>query len=135
MWGKLDPQIGLMSRGLDVSHFRQELIADNIANADTPDYKRKDVNFAEAMGAAFSRGEKRGLQRTHPLHMGSKTSGGEELKAVKTGDTRTRLDDNNVDIEVEMAKLAGNSLYYQTTSRLLSGRYGILEKIINTGRP
>ncbi len=134
MWGKLDPQIGLMSRGLDVSHFRQGLIANNIANADTPNYKRRDVNFSEAMDAALTRRERTGLQKNHPLHIGSKTSKGGELKAVETGDTRTRLDGNNVDIEVEMAKLAGNSLYYQTISRLLSARYGILEKIINTGR-
>ncbi len=135
MWGKIDPQIGLLTRGLDVSHFRQGLISDNIANADTPNYKRKDIDFSQAMGAAVARQKEAGLVKTDPRHLGSTTETGSELKAVEEGGTRTRLDGNNVDIEVEMAKLAGNGLYYQTAGRLLSGRYGILEKIINTGRP
>jgi len=135
MWGKLDPQIGLLNRGLDVSHFRQGIIADNIANADTPNYKRKDIDFSEAMGSAMAKRERPSLERTDPRHLGSPSGSRDQLTALESEGTRTRLDGNNVDIEVEMAKMAGNSLYYQTASHLLSARYGVLEKIINTGRP
>lgn len=135
MWSRLDPQIGILNRGLDVSQFRHNLIADNIANADTPGYKRKDVNFAEIMNQATGRSSAAGLRVTHPEHLSGSVSSAGDVQAVQAEGTSTRLDGNNVDIEVEMAQMAANSLYYQTAGHLLSARYGILERIINTGRP
>ncbi len=135
MWSRLDPQIGILNRGLDISHFRHNLIADNIANADTPGYKRKDVKFADLMASASQKGSAAGLRTTHPDHQAGNVSSSEAIRAVQAEGTRTRLDGNNVDIEVEMAQMAANSLYYQTAGHLLSARYGILERIINTGRP
>lgn len=128
MWVKNDPQIALFGKALDFSHLRQEALSDNIANADTPGYKRKDVSF----DAMLAERVYMGLSRTHPQHI----PGGKELTDPHVAtfeDTRTRLDGNNVDVEVEMAKMAGNALYYDTMSQLTGTRFRMLNKIIDQG--
>lgn len=118
-----------LNQALDYSSLRQKVIADNIANVDTPNFKRTDVSF----DAFFENSKaKLALAQTNQGHVPAKNFL-EHSSLFTTANTRTRVDGNNVDIEFEMAKLASNSLYYETAAQLLSNRFQMLSKIIEQG--
>lgn len=131
---------GIMSRAMEYSMLRHEILADNIANIDTPGFKRSDVSFQFELQRALGAQEERGLelQRSSPRHFaGSNTSDPAQVKAKVfiQPDTWTRNDLNNVDPEAEMANMAQNVMYYQALSNRLSARFRQLNSIMtkNTG--
>lgn len=95
----------LLSKSLDASWKRSQLIADNIANVDTPNYKRKDVVFEQYLNRALQTNGKiddEKLSRIQPKVI------------VDNNQLSYRLDGNNVDIDVEMAYMAENQIKYNT---------------------
>ncbi|MDI3517169.1 MAG: flagellar basal-body rod protein FlgB [Thermotogota bacterium] len=116
----------LLKIALDVSALRAEVIANNIANVETPNYKRKYVVFESALQEAM---EDRHIQlkRTNPKHL----TGTFRISPQVMTDwsTSMRNDGNNVDIDREMTELASNTLRYQVltslTSRLVE-RYNVV---------
>lgn len=104
------------SKAIDASALRQKTIAHNLANVDTPHYKRSEVNFEDAF--------KRALEKTPKRLAGFKTDGqhipinppsdpnGVKPTIWRQNDTFSRADDNNVDLDVEMAELAKAQLMY-----------------------
>ncbi|HCZ07489.1 MAG TPA: flagellar basal body rod protein FlgB [Thermotogae bacterium] len=116
----------LLKIALDVSALRAEVIANNIANVETPNYKRKYVVFESALQEAM---EDRHIQlkRTNPKHL----TGAFRISPQVMTDwsTSMRNDGNNVDIDREMTELASNTLRYQVltslTSRLVE-RYNVV---------
>jgi flagellar basal-body rod protein FlgB len=116
---------------------RQRVIANNIANADTPNFKASTVRFETELAAALARPE-RGL----PLHRTS----GDHLAAppAALADVRPREeivqsltyrnDGNNVDIDAEMSALADTQIRFAALTQLMSSRLGGLRTIINEGR-
>lgn len=101
----------LLANSLDWSAKRQKVIAHNIANADTPGYKRKDLTFPTQLKAKLE------LVRTDPRHLPNPSVSGYR-SFVDWG--AVRVDDNNVDLEAEMVRSAENSLYYQGMAHQLS---------------
>lgn len=129
-----DLSISLLSKSLDGAEARHKALADNIANANTPGYKRSDVPFQEMLRHAVS--GRATMVTTHVNHLPGR-SGVSRLafEPIKVADSsRIRVDGNNVDIEAEMAKLAENSLMYSVLSDLLSRRISLLRSVINEGR-
>ena len=124
-----------LEQGLDVSTLRHRVHANNIANAETPDFKRTGVSFEEQLKKA--RAQKTGLPLicTHPRHRPNLVSRIEVKPQLYTDKTLTmRNDRNNVDIDSENAKLAINSLNYNTLTQQLSSQYTRLRNVINEGR-
>jgi flagellar basal-body rod protein FlgB len=123
--------IYLLERALDAAAVRQRTIAHNIANVNTPGFKRSQISFGEELRARLRSGIS--LQRTHPLHL---PMGGNELAITISQDNSTgmRSDGNNVDIDREMVELAQNSLDYQFATNQLSGRLDMFRYVINEGR-
>ncbi|HHY36695.1 MAG TPA: flagellar basal body rod protein FlgB [Firmicutes bacterium] len=117
----------LLEQALDVASLRQRLLADNIANAETPGYKRKDIAFSTHFRRALAG------KLTHPQHIpiNSPTAG---PAALVVQGTTARNDGNNVDIEVEMAELAKNTLYYQGLARQVTQYLANLRLVISEGR-
>ncbi|MDR3271832.1 MAG: flagellar basal body rod protein FlgB [Peptococcaceae bacterium] len=107
-----------LETGLDASSLRQKILADNIANVDTPGFKRSDVNFPEVMATVWEGQPVQAL----PLKLTSvKHLPGVQISqspVVQDTSTILRNDGNNVDIEQEMTNVAKNGLYYEglTTS-------------------
>lgn len=99
-------------RALDVAALKQEAIAQNVANADTPGYRQKDVTFADYMEEASGRLE---AARTHPGHLPAKglPNSGKPLIIEETNAGAVRRDENEVSIEAEMARLSANGMWYQ----------------------
>ncbi len=107
---------------LDAASKRNTIIAQNIANAETPGYKRKEVDFEQYLQNAMGQGNDLELKKTDNRHFGKYPSTLEDVQArVRTvKNTQITNDRNNVDIDQQEAMLAANTLRYQTLSRLMS---------------
>ena len=131
MSGWLDnPVLGILEKGLDASSLRQKVLANNVANVDTPDFKRSDVNFEAVLGSAL--GEAGGtlpLKTTSPQHLPGVLSS-QQNAVVTDQSTSMRNDGNNVDIDREMTNVAENGLYYNSVTRAISSQLGILRMVI-----
>ncbi len=128
----------LLERSLDAATLRQQVIADNIANIDTPGYKRSTVAFDEQLQQALGRGGFDRRSAKHPSSHNSAVDGVDVSQitptVVKDRSSTHRLDGNNVDIEIEMTRLAKNSLTYAMLVRQLGSRYDWLRAAITGGR-
>lgn len=114
MLGKLDQELAFVQNALGLRARRQELIAANIANADTPNYKARDIDFQAALSTAMgASGGPLGLVRTASNHLdrvgGSAGAGAVQYRTA----LQPSLDGNTVDSDVERAHFAENALHYQ----------------------
>ena len=124
-----------LSKGLDAASLRQQVIAENLANVETPGYKRKTVEFEAELQKAIKRPQKLQLECTHPRHIsGLKNSGTLEPTIKCDRSTSMRNDGNNVDLEGEMASLAANALTYRALLQQLDSKLSRLRTVINEGR-
>lgn len=127
---------GIMEKTLDAGWARNEAISNNIANVDTPGYKRKTVEFEEMLNQAMDKNGLKGF-RTDPRHIPIGIPDIDEvgIKVVEDKSTLSyRLDGNNVDIENEMALMAKNTIQYNTVTQKLSGEFRKLKSVISEGR-
>ena len=117
------PTLSLIERALDYSSTRQEALADNIANIDTPGYQRKDASF-ESVLAAANDSDGAGA----PLI--GQTNDPRDFPIGPSSAGPMRVDGNNVDMDAEMAKLAQNQIYYQTLTELAGRQFSDLKYVI-----
>jgi flagellar basal-body rod protein FlgB len=116
MLSKIDNELAFVQSALDLRARRQEILAANIANSDTPNYKARDLDFASAlknvMGSATGNIT---LARTSPRHLdGVGSGGGSAGSHIKfRSAVQPSLDGNTVDPDVERAHFAENALHYQ----------------------
>lgn len=117
------------------SAMRHKTLSNNIANANTPGFKRSDVLFENALQEALesASGQRIGLQATHAGHLAGQR-GGLLPGAQQMGTHSMRNDGNNVDIDVEMAELAKNNLYYNAVAQDLGRHFTLLRSVINGGK-
>jgi flagellar basal-body rod protein FlgB len=135
----LDQYVSVHATALDVRARRGELIANNLANADTPGYQARDIDFRQAM--AHAAGEKPAsgvhLSTTSAGHIGGNTSAGAvTLSTGQVAELKYRtplapaLDGNTVDAQVEQAAFAENAVRYQATLTFLNSKFrGLLTAI------
>jgi len=116
-----------LASALRASAARQTVLADNIANGDTPGFIRRDLPFEQALAAAVQ-GARRAPDRASDLFSAV------DLSARFDRSRPARADGNNVDIDREMVALAENSLRYQAASEALAGRIRLLRAAIQSGR-
>jgi flagellar basal-body rod protein FlgB len=130
----LDQYLSVHATALDVRSRRGELIANNLANADTPGYQARDIDFRQAMARAAGESSTSGvtLSTTNAGHIGGNTS----ASAAGNPDLKYRiplapaLDGNTVDTQVEQASFAENSVRYQATLTFLNSKFrGLLAAI------
>ncbi|WP_440875624.1 flagellar basal body rod protein FlgB [Thalassotalea sp. PLHSN55] len=119
---------GLHQQGMLVRAKRAEVIASNIANADTPGYKAKGMNFQEAMQQATLK-QQGGIARTHEKHFDIKSSIQAEVEYRVPNQPDTG-DGNTVDVQVERNLYLENSLEYQASVQFLTGKIKGLKKAI-----
>ena len=114
MLSKIDKEIQFVQSALNLRARRQEILASNIANADTPNYKARDLDFASALKQATGvAGGAVAMARTSPRHLEG-VNGASTLAHVKyRAAVQPSLDGNTVDPDVERAHFADNALHYQ----------------------
>jgi flagellar basal-body rod protein FlgB len=116
----VDSIFGIHVQAVRVRGERAEILAQNMANADTPGYKARDIQFQDMISKAAAVGE--GLRTTHSGHIASTG------KVANTGSLQYRLpqqasmDGNTVDMQTERAEFMRNALMYQTSLQFLNGR-------------
>lgn len=106
-----------LERELDYAARRSELLLQNVANANTPGYKRIDLDFDAILKQTMTRTTPGlPLALTDSKHLPGTVVTEVEPPVVHDDSTSMRLDGNNVDVEYEMARIAENSMYYQALS-------------------
>ncbi len=117
MFSKIDSEFASHKAALQLRSLRQEVIASNIANADTPGYKARDIDFAAAMQDVISAKRSGGLQMTttDPRHISSLPRNPLEINLQYRNDIQPSIDGNTVDMNTEMANFADNALRYQAS--------------------
>lgn len=125
----------LLNKSMDVAVLRNDVIADNIANVNTPGFKRREVIFEEKMKKALDGSDIRlGLKLSNPRHLQIKGDSPGLIPEVRVlQDLSFRNDENNVDIDNEMAKMKKNSINYDTVSRSMNNELRLLRMAI-TGK-
>ena len=128
MLANLSAGLDFHSKALVLRAQRQGVIASNIANADTPGFAARDINFKESMSAANSSSlALDGLRgsSTNPAHMattGSSLGGTDSDRGlVYAAQSQPSMDGNSVDLDRERANFADNSVRYEATLRFING--------------
>lgn len=128
----LDKYLGVHAQALNLRSQRTELLAANLANADTPGYRARDIDFKSAMAQASgaSNGPSNGsgpavrLQTTNAGHIGPKVVNGVPAPELKyRTPLAPSLDGNTVDAQLEQAAFAENTVRYQATLSFLSAKF------------
>ncbi len=133
------PTLNVLQSALDYASVRQEALANNIANVNTPGYARKDASFDQVLaqasdGSSINAAPLDGL-RTDPMHMALGGSGGSKGAEIVAGPGGAmRLDGNNVDLDVEMGRMAKNEIYAQAVSELIAGHFSSLKSVIQEAK-
>lgn len=123
--------INMYQDALDASSQRHSVIADNLANVNTPGYKRKEVAFKDKLREAYmGEGPEVELHQAHPEHFDLSVKRPIEATTFQVNDTAIRNDDNNVDPDRQMAKLSKNSMYYRGLSQFLRTEFRTLDSLI-----
>ncbi|VAX15846.1 hypothetical protein MNBD_NITROSPINAE04-776 [hydrothermal vent metagenome] len=123
-------EIGLLEQGLNMRLARQTAIMANVANVSTPGYKAVEVEFKNRLQSAT--GQRLGMAETNPGHLPNKMRGVAGVSPdYKVSIDRTRLDDNNVDLDKEFSKSAANTIEYSTliavTAKHLKTLFSVFE--------
>jgi flagellar basal-body rod protein FlgB len=123
--------IPLLVKSLDASMLRSRVIANNIANVNTPGYQRVEVSFEDELRKAIDKTKLRGL-RTNEKHipLGRENIANINPKVEKPADPTLPSGVNNVDIDMEMAKLAETQIQYNFSAKFLKGKYSKLNAAI-----
>ena len=119
--------INVLDKAADASWIRNEVISNNIANVNTPGYKRQDVNFEEQLRRAMKNSRYTSIdERVANVDL-------ERLNPITYRDHATlsyRLDGNNVDIDTENVELASNQLRYQGLTDSLTKHFQGLQSVM-----
>ena len=129
MFANLTNTLDFQAKALVLRADRQRVIASNIANADTPGYVGRDLNFKEAMSAALDDSNASSAPRmtastSHanhiPLQAQTASLGNNSL--AYTAQTQPAMDGNSVDMDRERANFVDNSVRYEATLRFINGQ-------------
>ncbi|MFC9707203.1 flagellar basal body rod protein FlgB [Paenibacillus sp. NPDC056933] len=119
---------------LQVLNVQHKVTTENIANADTPNYKKKSVEFEEELRRIIENGKTENLDmhRTHPKHfpVSNPASSVVPYRIVENNETAMNNNGNNVDIDMEMANLSENQLLYNYMVDRVSGHYKKMKNLL-----
>lgn len=124
---------GIHPQSLEVRSQRAEIIAGNIANADTPGYKARGMDFQAALAQASQKQQSSGMTRTNEKHFDTRMelNNGVGFRVPDQPDTG---DGNTVDAQVERNLYLENSMQYQASIQFLNGKIKGLKKAITGGQ-
>lgn len=124
--------IGVLSRAMDASALRQNAIANNVANVDTPNYKPARVTFEELLkketGGGFVG------KRTNEKHLVIGGGAGIPLPKLEQENIVFKNNGNGVDLDFEMTQLSQNTVWYQSLTYGLNEEFNLLKTAIRGGR-
>jgi flagellar basal-body rod protein FlgB len=132
----LDRTVGLLEKVLELRQQNQQVIASNIANADTPGFTPSRLEFETSLKQALAGGAMPPAT-THAAHFpigAANNIEGVRAKVIQTPAQPQIGDRNGVDLEQEMMALAENQILYETATQLISKKLAILKYVAQDGR-
>ena len=136
---EISKSFDILEKSLHYRKIRQDMIASNIANADTPYYRPKDIRFEEALEEEVNKKfniptpPKLELAKTSPMHLSAADDTDEVEPIVFFRDGHlARNDGNSVDIDVETTEMAKNNLAYNATIQALRKDIDIFKAVIDS---
>lgn len=128
-----DPTIGALNTSLNLRLLNQNVISSNIANADTPGYKAKKMEFEGALRDALQVGGDLPMKENDPRHIVHRTTDPVDPEIYDDPNGVESLDGNTVDRAEQMANLAENQLLYDASAEMLKRKLGMLKYAITEG--
>lgn len=128
-----DPVIGALNTSLNLRLMNQNVISANVANADTPGYKAKTMEFESALRDALGVGDQLPPAETDPKHIVHRATDPVEPEIYDDPNGVESLDGNTVDRAAEMAKMAENQILYDASTEMLKRKLGMLKYAISEG--
>lgn len=131
MADRLDNALRFHQTALNVRAYRQQVIASNIANADTPNYKARDIDFREALNGALG-GKPSGLPltTTSARHLAGSGEQGLDGNLKYRTEEQGAIDGNTVSMDVERSAFAENSVQYQASVTFINGLLRSMQQAI-----
>ena len=120
---------------LNLRQTRNSIISSNIANAETPGYQAKKVDFEDAMSRALQMEDQGQMGSTNPNHFATGPGAISRIKAdvYENPDVSVNNDGNTVDLEKEMTALAENSILYKAATQLINKKMAMLKYAASDG--
>lgn len=118
--------LGIHPAAVSLRSARAEILAANLANADTPGYHARDIDFRDVLAAA---GGADALAVTHDGHMAG-AAGGQAYQIGYRQPLHPSLDQNTVDVQAERAAFLDNAMRYQASMTFLNGRISGLVSVL-----
>ncbi len=127
------PRVAVLEQALSASSLRQKVISNNIANVNTPLYKKSEVSFESMLQSAIGV-DKLPMVKTNEKHLTLQRDNIPSPEVTVVNSTSIRTDGNNVDVDVEMAELAKNNIYYNAVVQQMSSYFSGIKSAIKEGR-
>lgn len=118
----MNPYIGLTERAMDISAFQRNVISNNVANYNTPDFKAVDVRFDE-----FFKNEEMSMKKTNEKHL---SFDNDEKAVYVEKDTKMRFDGNNVDLNKEMTEMIRNNYRFNNAVRAFNKEVNMMRTVL-----
>lgn len=127
-----DRTVSGLNKTMDLTWRRNQALSSNIANAETPQYRSIDLSFGKELEQAFKVGSP-DIGATDARHI-SVSGATESSEVVQDLSGATKPDGNNVDIDLQMGRLAQNSGDYMNAARLIRRQIGLLRTAIREAK-
>lgn len=122
MTDRLDQALSFHQVALNARAYRQQVIASNIANADTPNFKARDVDFRAALnGALGGQNMALAMKTTAARHLPGSTGSALDASLKYRNEEQGAVDGNTVNMDVERSAFAENSVQYQASVTFING--------------
>ncbi len=131
-----DKTLQALTASLKFRQLRQELHASNIANAETPGYKTKKLDFEEALARALDVDDQLAMKSSDSRHfdVGGGSFNNLQPEVYEESNGIVSPDGNNVDRDAEMAEMAENKIMYDATVQLINKKLGLLKYAVGSGQ-
>lgn len=131
MTDRLDNELRFHQTALNARAYRQQVIASNIANADTPNFKARDLDFREALKGALGGGTANlDLRTTHAAHLSGAVATPMAAALKFRNEEQGAVDGNTVNMDVERSAFAENSVQYQASVTFINGLLSSMQRAI-----
>ncbi len=128
--------MNILEKAMDGSSLKNTVVSNNIANVNTPGFKKSAVSFQKSLEKSLEKSQESALRpkQTKLQHLAKTRLDDPDLVQVyQVKDTTMRTDGNNVDIDMELATLAQNNLYFNSLAQFLSYQLSLLRYSISEG--
>lgn len=131
---RIDAHLEVQRTALNARAYRQELLASNIANADTPNYKARDIDFKGTLESVLSGRAEGGLalSRTSSHHLGSEVAQSFGAAVKYRTEYQPNVDGNTVNMDVERAAFADNGVQMEALLTFIRGELGTLQTALQS---